>query len=124
MKNILSIMVILLGFGFSFAQNKPIVNDKASKHKNINFEKWSQELDLSEAQKKQILDIKSKYNSDITALRTSGTLDEQQAQSLFEKQESDVKKVLTTSQLEKSNLIELRKSKERNKSSVPNSTNK
>lgn len=117
-------MVILLGFGFSFAQNKPIVNDKASKHKNINFEKWSQELDLSEAQKKQILEIKSKYNSDITALRTSGTLDEQQAQSLFEKQESDVKKALTPSQLEKSNLIELRKSKERNKSSVPNSTNK
>lgn len=120
MKNLFFILIFFSALTWVNAQEEAA--GSANSTKNINFERWSQDLDLTDSQKAQILEIKSKYSNQITESRKSGMKRDAQ-KDLWFKQEEEIKKILTAEQLEKANSLE-QKNKGKKENRFSNSTNK
>lgn len=113
MKRILLVVVAVFFAGVSFAQQKSSVSSQVVKtEKKNNFDEWSKELNLTDAQKQQIVDIQEKYKTEKTAIRKTGTVE--QFKTLNAKQEAEIKAVLTPEQVQKAEAIKERKILEKN----------
>ena len=109
MKKLFFVAVTLIFTGLTQAQVKS-VSDKQQDAVNVNFEKYSQEMQLTEAQKADILAIHDKYAEKKIAIRATGTPDDFKA--LNEAKQKEIKAVLNEDQIKTMERIKIQESKD------------
>lgn len=96
MKKILFFALTLVFAGFIQAQEKTLTETVSGTEVNANFEKYSQEMNLTEAQKSEILAIHEKYNKKKIAIRGTGT--PEQFKALEEAKQKEIEAILNNDQ--------------------------
>ncbi|MBW7869609.1 MAG: hypothetical protein H3C39_00955 [Flavobacteriia bacterium] len=111
MKKLLFFAATLLFAGMIQAQQKSTSDNYLnSEAAGANFEKFSQELQLTETQKSEILSIYEKYNKKKTEIRGTGT--PEQFKALKEAEEKDIQSVLNEDQIKKMDRIKIQDAKD------------
>lgn len=111
MKKILFFAVTLVFAGMIQAQQKTTSDNYLnSTAASTNFEKFSQELQLSETQKSEILSIYEKYNKKKTEIRGTGT--QEQFRALKEAEQTEIQSVLNQDQIKKMDKMKIQDAKD------------
>ncbi|MDD3458726.1 MAG: hypothetical protein PHO74_04565 [Weeksellaceae bacterium] len=105
MKKLLIVAVTIFFAGLTQAQVKSQQNAV-----NVNFEKYSDELQLTEAQKSEILAIHKKYTEKKVAIRGTGTSENFKA--LNEAKQKEIEAVLNENQLKTMEKIKIQEAKD------------
>ncbi|MFA7616076.1 MAG: hypothetical protein WBF83_07330 [Moheibacter sp.] len=111
MKKILFFAVTLVFAGMIQAQQKTTTDNYLnSAAAGTNFEKFSQELQLSETQKSEILSIYEKYNKKKTEIRGTGTAE--QFRVLKDAEQTEIQSVLNQDQIKKMDKMKIQGEKD------------
>lgn len=120
MRNILFLIVAFAFIGLSNAQQKTDSKLHASEVVT-NFDRWSQELDLTADQISQIQKINEKSKSEALAIRAKAT--NKDLKEINDRKEQAIQAVLTPAQIKKVKEIKSRKDQEKIEKSKLRSSN-
>ncbi len=106
MKKFLFLTTLIAFFGFSQAQQTLVSNDASLS----NFERMSKELNLTEAQKAEIMSINKKYTDKKVDIRSSAT--QEDIESLEKLKQEEINAVLNNDQQEKMRVMQIQQEKD------------
>lgn len=111
MKKLLFLAVTFVFAGMIQAQQKSTSDNYLNNDAlNANFERFSQDLQLTETQKSEVLSIFKKYNKKKTEIRGTGT--PEQFKTLKDAEQNEINSVLNEDQIKKMDKMKIQEAKD------------
>jgi len=111
MKKLLFLAVTFVFAGMIQAQQKSTSDNYLNNDAlNANFERFSQDLQLTETQKSEVLSIFKKYNKKKTEIRGTGT--PEQFKALKDAEQNEINSVLNEDQIRKMDKMKIQEAKD------------
>lgn len=111
MKKLLFLAVTFVFAGMIQAQQKSTSDNYLNNDAlNANFERFSQDLQLTETQKSEVLSIFKKYNKKKTEIRGTGT--PEQFKALKDAEQNEINSVLNEDQIKKMDKMKIQEAKD------------
>jgi hypothetical protein len=111
MKKLLFLAVTFVFAGMIQAQQKSTSDNYLNNDAlNANFERFSQDLQLTETQKSEVLSIFKKYNKKKTEIRGTGT--SEQFKALKDAEQNEINSVLNEDQIKKMDKMKIQEAKD------------